>query len=94
MSVVTVHAGGFHRLACCRQTCFNCHRPSTWVIWPNHSGASTWHSFVAGTLCWQLFAWKPASSGDGYNFYFDAPGGPAMRQQFKFLASKSAAASA
>ncbi len=57
-----------------------------------HAGANALG--LAGTLCWQLFAWQPPSSGDGYNFWLAAPGANAMRQQFRYLASKSAAASA
>jgi hypothetical protein len=57
-----------------------------------HAGANALG--LAGTLCWQLFAWRPPSSGDGYNFWLAAPGANAMRQQFRYLASKSAAASA
>ncbi|KAK9834156.1 hypothetical protein WJX81_003563 [Elliptochloris bilobata] len=56
-----------------------------------HAGANALG--LAGTLCWQLFASPPASSGDGYNFCFDEPGAHAMLQQFRFLASKGAAAS-
>lgn len=57
-----------------------------------HAGANALG--LAGTLCWQLFAWRPPTSGDGYNFWLAGNGANAMRQQFAYLAGKSAAASA